>query len=103
MISPLVELISSNTVSSRGSELSIAKGMRSGLPATAKAGTSKLRKSRSGSRVSEPTGTANTGTSRMRSRVAACAGALPLFQSPSLIKTTDCRFGCFSSTFISAA
>jgi hypothetical protein len=98
MISPLDRFISSTTTSSRGSELSIVKGMRSGLPATAKVGTSKLVNSTSGSRVSAPVGTANTGTSRMRSRVAACEGGWPVFQSPSLINTTALRFGCCSST-----
>jgi hypothetical protein len=103
MISPLVDFISSTTTSSRGSELSMTNGMRSGLPATAKVGTSKLLSSTSGSRVSDPTGTANTGTSRMRSLVAAWEGGRPRFQSPSLIKTTDLRFGCFSSTPSKAA
>ncbi len=72
--SPVEDFIASVAVSSRGSELSMVNGMRSGLPATAKVGTSKLVNSTSGSRVSAPSGTAKTGTSRMRSRVAACAG-----------------------------
>ena len=37
----------------------------------------------------------------MRSRVAAWEGGRPRFQSPSLIKTTDLRFGCFSSATFS--
>ena len=90
-------------ISSRGSEESMENGMRSGLPATAKVGTSKLAISTSGRRESAPTGSAKTGTPFIRSRVAARDGASPVFQSPSVANTTAARRGCCSRRFINAA
>jgi hypothetical protein len=89
MTSPVDDFISSVAAASCGNELSIVNGMRSGLPATAKVGTSKLESSTSGRCDSAPVGTVKTGTSRMRSFVAAWLGGSPTFQSPSLIER-DC-------------
>ena len=103
MVSPVERVISSVAFSSRGSELSLVKGMRRGLPAMANVGTSKLARFTSGSRVSAPAGTVKTGVSRIRRRVAACEGASPVFQSPSLSSTTLARRPCFSINCDSAA
>ena len=95
--SPFEDFISRMAASSRGSELSMVKGIRNGLPAMAKVGTSKLVSATSGRRVSEPSGTAKTGMFFIRRRVAACDGGGPVFQSPSLKSTTALRRGCFSA------
>src|SRR3954453_18131708 len=80
---------------SRGSVLSIVKGIRTDLPTTAKVGASTLSSSTSGNRCGLPTGTVNTGTLAKRNRTAASTGGSPWFQSPSEISTTpasDCNF-----------
>ncbi len=89
--SPVDDFISNVAGSSRGRVLVMLKGIRSGLPATANAGTSKLSSSTSGNAVSDPTGTAKTGTFRIRNRIAATDGDTPEFQSPSLTRTTARR------------
>jgi len=62
---------------SRGSVLSIVKGIRTDLPTTANVGASTLRSSTSGNRCGLPTGTVNTGTLANRSRTAASTGGSP--------------------------
>ena len=77
---------------SRGSELRIVNGTRTGFPSTPTVGQSRLDNSRSGNRVELPTATAITGTLANRRPCAAWSGGSPSLKSPSEASTTLRRF-----------